>query len=292
MINRRFSGPPPQMKATSGTVDTQMHLYMPGYPSAPGAIPLPENAPGPEAYRQVMAWLGIERVVITQGNAHGADNANVLACLDAMGSCARGVAVVTGDTPAAEMRRLSDAGVVGARIMDLPGGTVGLNRLAEVDRHVRDYDWCLAVQFDGSTILSRQDLLAGLSSRWILDHHGKFFAGVQPDDPEIDCVKRLLDSGRCYFKLAACYKSSKSGGPGFEDIAAVARVIAAHAPERIIWGTNWPHNSAQRTADYPDDAMLFDTVMSWLPDDNARRLCLVENPAMLFFSDFARAPSV
>ncbi|SFZ84605.1 D-galactarolactone isomerase [Devosia enhydra] len=283
MIERSFSGAPPQTKAPAGTIDTQMHVYMPGFPSAPGFIPLPENAPGPDAYRQVMAWLGIERVVITQGNAHGLDNANVLACIAAMGACARGVGVVTRETPPAEMRRLADAGIVGARIMDLAGGAVGLDRLAEVDRHVRDYGWCLAVQFDGSTILSHEDLLAGLSSRWILDHHGKFFAGIRPDDPEIDCVKRLLDTGRCYYKLAGCYESSRSGGPGYEDIAAVTRVIAAHAPERIIWGTNWPHNGARRTADYPDDARLFDTVMSWLPSDAARHLCLVDNPAALYF---------
>jgi D-galactarolactone isomerase len=64
----------------------------------------------------------------------------------------------------------------------------------------------------------------------------------------------------------------------------VARVLAAYAPERIIWGTNWPHNSASRTADYPNDAALFDLVMGWLPDARARQLCLVGNPAELFFS--------
>lgn len=283
MITRRFSGPPPQLRMPPGAVDTQMHLYMPGFPAAPGAIPLPEAAPGPDEYRQVMAWLGIARVVITQGNAHGQDNANLLACLAAMGPCSRGVAVVTEETPTAEIRRLGEAGVVGARIMDLPGGAVGLDRLAAVGRHLADHDWCLAVQFDGNGILAHRQLLSGLSCRWILDHHGKFLSGIRPDGPEVDLVKRLLDTGRCYFKLAACYESSRRGPPDYEDVAAVTRVIAAHAPDRIIWGTNWPHNGARRTEDYPDDAALLDLVMSWLPDDETRRRCLVDTPAGLFF---------
>jgi len=140
------------------------------------------------------------------------------------------------------------------------------------------------VQFDGSHIVAHEPLLSSIESRWILDHHGKFFAGITPDGPEVDAVKRLLDRGNCWFKLAGCYESSRSGGPDYEDIGAVARVLAAHAPERMIWGTNWPHNGARRTEDYPDDAELFDLVMSWLPDEHARELCLVHNATRLFFS--------
>jgi len=283
MIERRFTGPPPLTPVPPGAVDTQTHIYLPGHPAAPGCIPLPENAPGPAEYRQVMARLGIERVVVTQGNAHGFDNDNLLACLSAMGPVARGVAVVTGATPDREMRRLADAGVVGARIMDLPGGAVGLDRLGEVDRRARDHGWCLAVQFDGNAILAHEERLRRIESRWILDHHGKFLSGVAPDGKEVDAVRRLIDTGRCWFKLAACYESSRAGGPYYEDVGLVARVIARHAPERIVWGTNWPHNLVRRTEEYPDDAALFDTVMSWLPDAEARRLCLVANPAELFF---------
>lgn len=284
MLVRSFTGAPPQTPRPAGTVDTQMHMYLPDYPAPPGAIPLPFEAPGPEQYREVMGWLGIERVVITQGNAHGTDNANLVACLDAMGDAARGVAVITAATPAAEMTRLADAGVVGTRIMDLPGGAVGLAGLPDVDSRAAEFDWCIAVQFDGSHILRHEALLSGLRSRWILDHHGKFFAGIRPDGPEVDAVKRLIDRGNCWFKFAACYESSRTGGPDYEDIGAVARVLAAYAPERIIWGTNWPHNGASRTADYPNDAALFDLVMGWLPDARAQQLCLVGNPAELFFS--------
>lgn len=283
-IVRKLEGKPPSTRLPKGAVDTQTHMYLPGYPPAKGASHVPEGTPSPADYRRVMSWLGVERVVVTQGNAHGFDNSNLLACLAAMGGIARGVAVITGETSDAEMLRLTEAGIVGARIMDLPGGAVGLAEIEAVDARAAEFGWCLAVQFDGSNLLECEQRLARLKSRWIFDHHGKFFKGVTPDDPEIAAVKRLLDSGRCWFKFAACYESSRTGAPLYEDIAAVARVVAAHAPERILWGTNWPHNNMKTTEDYPDDAALLDRVMSWFPDDRGRELALVRNPEELFFS--------
>lgn len=283
MIERSYTGPRPRTVLPRGAIDTQMHMYLPGFPALPGGPGLPPDPlPTPDDYRRTMAWLGIDRVVVTQGNAHQFDNSCLLACIAAMGDVARGVAVITGDTPDAEMQRLSDAGIVGARIMDLPGGAVGLAGLAQVDARAHAFGWMLAVQFDGTHILEHMPQLQALKSRFVFDHHGKFFSGVAPDSPQVDALKRLIDSGNCWFKFAGCYESSRSGGPDYEDIAAIARLIAAYAPERIIWGTNWPHNAATVTADYPDDAALTDTVLSWFPSEQGRHLALVENPQALF----------
>lgn len=148
-------------------------------------------------------WLGIDRVVITQGNAQQGDNSNLVACVAQLGDMARGVAVIDADTDDAEMQALSDAGIVGARIMDLPGGAVGLDALEAVDAKAADHGWMLAVQFDGSDILDHEDRLARLKSRWVLDHHGKFFSGAAADGPEMACVKRLIDCGRCWMSCWA-----------------------------------------------------------------------------------------
>lgn len=283
MLVRPLSGPAPRIGLPQGAVDTQMHMYLPGHPALPGGPGLPAGAlPDPDQYRQLMSWLGIDRVVITQGNAHQKDNANIIACLAVMGEIARGVGVITPETSDAEMQHLTSAGIVGARIMDLPGGAVGLGDLEAVDEKAAAHGWTLAVQFDGSNILDHEARLAKLKCRWILDHHGKFFSGTTPDSDEIAAVKRLIDGGKCWFKFAGVYESSKSGGPDYEDVAAVAREIAAYAPERIVWGTNWPHNLAREQADYPNDAALTDTVLGWFPDENARNLALVKNPEQLF----------
>ena len=283
MLVRTLKGPPPKTPLPRGTVDAQMHMYLPGFPAISGGPDLPAGAlPDAEQYRSVMRWLGIDRVIITQGNAHQRDNSNLVACLGAMGDVARGVAVIDGTTTEAELGRLSAAGVIGARIMDLPGGAVGLAELDAIDAKVAERGWMIAVQFDGSKILEHEPRLAEIKSRWVFDHHGKFFGGVAPDGPEVAAVKRLVDRGNCWFKFAGAYESSKAGGPAYADVAAVSKAIAAHAPERIVWGTNWPHNLAKQQADYPDDAALTDTILGWLTDDRARHLALVENPEQLF----------
>ena len=282
MIERTLSGRPPEPRLPKGTVDAQMHMYRPGYPALPGGPPLPaEPLPDAAAYRQVMAWLGIDRVIITQGNAHQKDNANLLACLAEMGDVARGVAVVDEATSDADMRTLGDAGVVGARIMDLPGGAVGLDALEAVDARTHAADWMLAVQFDGNRLLDHLPRLERIRSRWVLDHHGKFFAGVDPDGPEIAALLKLIDRGNVWFKFAGVYESSRDGWP-HADVAAFSRRIAEHAPERIVWGSNWPHNMIRKTEDYPDDARLAELVLGWLPNERARQQALVENPEQLF----------
>jgi D-galactarolactone isomerase len=279
---RSYSGAKPSIMLPPGTIDTQMHMYLDGYPAMPGGPPLPVGLPGADEYRSVMRWLGISRVVITQGNAHQHDNSNLIACLHEMGDCARGVAVITAATDDQEMERLHRAGVTGARIMDLPGGAVRLDQLEEVDARAAQAGWMIAVQFDGSDIAQHFERLQKLRSRYVIDHHAKIFRGAQPDGPEVDLIKRLIDRGNCWFKFAGCYESSQTGGPDFSDVAAISREVAAYAPERIIWGTNFPHNLARTTAEYPNDAELLDTVLGWIEDDAARQLALVDNPTALF----------
>lgn len=283
MLVRTLKGSPPKTPLPRGTVDAQMHMYLPGFPAIPGGPDLPAGAlPDAEQYRSLMRWLGIDRVIITQGNAHQHDNSNLVACLAAMGDVARGVAVIDGTTTEAELGRLSAAGVVGARIMDLPGGAVGLEELEAIDARASARGWMIAVQFDGTRILDHENRLAALKSRWVFDHHGKFFGGVAPDGAEVAAVKRLIDRGNCWFKFAGAYESSRTGAPDFTDVADVSKAIAAHAPERIVWGSNWPHNLARQQADYPDDAALADTILGWFADDRARHRALVENPEQLF----------
>ena len=281
MIDRKLNGTPPRTRLPAGTIDTQMHMYLDGYPALPGGPGLPlEPLPSPDMYRQLMRWLGIDRVVITQGNAHQADNSCLVACLSEMGEVARGVAVITPETSAAEVDSLARAGVVGARLMDLPGGAIGLEALEVIDERCMEAGWMMAIQFDGSALPQLEERLSRIRSRWVLDHHGKIFSGAT--QAHVDCLKRLVDRGNLWFKFAGCYESSRTGGPLYEDIAAVAREIAAHAPERIVWGSNWPHNLAKTTAEYPDDAKLTDTVLGWLADEDARQKALVDNPQQLF----------
>lgn len=281
MIERKLSGTPPEPRLPKGAVDTQMHMYLPGHPALPGGPGLPADPlPDPAAYRKAMNWLGIDRVVVTQGNAHQKDNSCLLACLEEMGDAACGVAVIDETTGDADMALLAGAGIVGARIMDLPGGAVNLSHLEAVDARAHAAGWMIAVQFDGNDFLKHLPALEKIRSRWVFDHHGKFFRGVDPDGPEINALLKLIDHGNVWFKFAGAYESSREGWP-YEDVATHSRRIAAHAPERIVWGTNWPHNMIRDTANYPDDAKMADLVLGWLPENN-REKALVRNPEELY----------
>ncbi|TMV07487.1 amidohydrolase family protein [Arenibacterium halophilum] len=281
-MDRKLTGTPPAIRLPDGAIDTQCHMYLPGFPALPGGPGNPPDPlPTPDMYLQMADWIGISRVVVTQGNAQQGDNSCLLACLAQLADRARGVAVIDRETTQTELDRLSAAGVVGARIMDLPGGAIGLEQLEEVDAKAAAQGWVLAVQFDGSDILDHEPRLAALKSNWILDHHGKFFKGVTPDSPQADALRRLIDGGRCWYKLAGCYESSLTVGPEYADIAAMTRMIAGHASDRLIWGTNWPHNLAKSIAEYPDDAALTDTVLGWLDEDTMIRT-VRDTPAALF----------
>ncbi len=124
---RPLSGRKPAFTLPKGAIDTQMHAYMPGHPAFPGGPALPAGElPTPQQYRQFMDWIGIDRVIVTQGMAHQLDNANLVACLNAFGDIAFGVAAIDASASEAELDRLSAARVRGARIMNLPGGATNL----------------------------------------------------------------------------------------------------------------------------------------------------------------------
>jgi len=278
--SRPLTGPAPRTKVPAGAIDTHMHFFLPGHDAQPGGPPIKQLATV-EDYAQVQARLGLERVVITQGNAYQFDNGATLEALERLGQDkARAIVAVSAETPWAELERMHALGVRGARIMDLPGGAVPVENMGPVAEAVLPLDWIMMVQFNGRKIDDYFEALAGLKNRYIIDHVARFMDPVPADDPKVDAVLRLIDRGNCWFKLAAWYEYSLSGGPDFEDVGAIARRVVAHAPDRIIWGTNWPHLGAP-AGHYPDDAAVLDQLADWVGEASLQRV-LVDNPAGLF----------
>lgn len=275
-----LDGPPPRLKAPPGATDCHIHLYLPGYEQQPGGPPVRELATVAN-YRRLQKWLGLERVVITQPNAYQFDNRALLAGLAEMGSSkARAIMAVSPDMALADLKPLHDLGVRGARIMNLPGGAAKLDVMPAVERLIRPLGWSLIVQFNGREIGAHLEAFRALESRYVIDHFGRFMPPVASDDPRVDEMLRLIDKGNCWFKLGACYEVGVSGPPGYDDMAAMARRVIAHAPERIIWASNWPHLGVPPT-DYPDDAQLLDLLLDWATPDERQKI-LVDNPQELY----------
>jgi D-galactarolactone isomerase len=145
---------------------------------------------------------------------------------------------------------------------------------------VPPFGWHLNVQFDGRDFEQFEERLAQAPSRIVIDHTGKFLEPVPPEHPGFKALLRLIDTGRTWVKLAAPYETSKLGPPTYDDVGRLAKALARAAPERMLWASNWPHPTQGVTA--PDDAVLLDMLLDWLPDDAARRKALADNPAELY----------
>jgi len=275
-----MSGRKPRLTVPAGAVDTAIHIYHAAVAAAPGGPPVPGDFPE-SAYRAVQARIGFSRVVVVQPNAYQDDNRVTLESIKSLGPGAKGVGVVKPGVADAEIERLTKAGIVGQRIFQMQWGAVGFDRMHEVMARVHPFGWFASIQLDGRELPRWEETIRKLPGRFVIDHIGKFLEPVPPEHEAFKALLRLVDTGRCWIRLAAAYETSKTGAPGYEDVSKLARALVKHAPERMVWASNWPHPSAPKHK-VPDDADLLDLLLDWAPDEATRKKILVDNPAGLY----------
>ena len=264
---------------TDPTCDSHIHIYDPAQPLAPdgsGRI-LPEATVA--AYRVVQARLGLTRAAVVQPNAYGTDNTTTLAAIADLGADARGIAIVTPDTPIAELDRLHRGGIRGARCHMLGTPLLSWPAVEALAARVEPLGWHLQIQLDGRQLPDFDALLRRLPCPVVIDHIGKFLEPIPPNAPAAQTLLRLLETGRHWLKLAGPYEVSRTGAPDYADVAPHARAAIRSAPERIVWATNWPHAGVTTP---PDDQALLDLLHRWAPDAATRHQILVTNPARLY----------
>jgi D-galactarolactone isomerase len=269
----------PRLQTPPGACDTHMHVYESRFPLAPTSPFVPPDAPA-AAYREAMRRLGLARCVIVQPSSYGFDNRCTLEAMAALEGAARGVAVVEPSATDAELDRLTRAGIRGIRFHMLRGGVLPWSSLDGMAAQVHAFGWHVQLQLDGRKLADREATIRALPGRFVIDHVGKFLEPVGVDHPGFLALLRFLDTGRCWVKLSAPYETSKVGPPTYADVAVLAKALVSHAPERMLWASNWPHPSER--AHPPDDALLLDLLLDWAPDAATRRRILVDNPAPLY----------
>jgi D-galactarolactone isomerase len=269
----------PKLVAPPGACDTHMHFYDQGIPGAPGTF-LPGHFPV-EPYRAMQKLLGLERVIVVQPNAYTDDNRVTLDAIKQIGKSAKGVAVVKPGVKDAELERLTKGGICAIRIMTLHGGTLGFDVMDELMARVHPFGWHANIQLDGRELPVVEAQIKRLPGKFVIDHTGKFLEPVPPEHEAFKSLLRLVDTGRCWVKLSAPYETSKTGAPKYADVGRLAKALVKHAPERMLWASNWPHPSARKPLP-PDDGDLLDLLLDWAPDDATRKKILVDNPAELY----------
>lgn len=266
------------MSLPPGACDTHVHVYDGAYPAAPTTVLRPPDA-GVADYRKFQRSLGLERVVLVQPTTYGLDNSCQIDAAATLGDDARLVVVVDETTSDAELERLTRVGARGARFHMLPGGAVGWDALWPVAERIAVFGWHVQLQMDGRSLHEHLDDLLALPTAIVVDHVGRFMPPVAPDDERFGALLRLLDTGRCWVKLSAPYESTRDGAPRYPAVTALAHALVEHAPDRLLWASNWPHPGHEEP---PDSTALLDLLVDWIPDPDLRRRVLVDHPVEVY----------
>jgi 2-pyrone-4,6-dicarboxylate lactonase len=264
--------------------DTHAHVCGPEsrYPLIAERLYTPPDA-SPEDYRHLLDTLGIQRGVLVQPSIYGTDNRRMLDALARDTKRLRGVAVVPFDAPDAELERLHTAGVRGLRsnIVDLKTGKgqLPLAELTALAKRIKRFGWHIEflMHVDEFPDLDRQ--LKDFPVDVVFGHLGYVPAGKGTQDEGFQALLRLLRDGKAWVKMTAPYRLTLSALP-YADTTAFAQALVDAAPERLLWGSDWPHVMI-RTA-MPNDGALFDVLGAWVADPALRRRILVDNPAKLY----------
>ena len=273
---------------------THIHGDLARFPYSPDRVYTPEAAL-PEEMAQLHAALKMQRVVIVTPSVYGTDNAATLYGMAARGADARGVAVIGDKTTEAELDAMGKAGVVGIRLNLATGGTsdpnVGRQRLSAAIERIKARGWHIQIYTNLGMISAAKDLVAGSPVPVVFDHFGGAQADKGLEQAELSDFFELLKSGKAYVKISGAYRAGKNG-PDFADAAPLAKALIAANPDRIVWGTDWPHpNSAAIPGKTKfdlapffdiDDGLLLNQLALWAPDAATRQKILTDNPARLY----------
>jgi predicted TIM-barrel fold metal-dependent hydrolase len=274
---------------------THIHLDPAKFPWFEGRTYTPELAT-PKEMAAMHSRLGLKRVVIVTPSVYGPDNSATLAGMKARGKHARGVAVIDSRTARCELETMQDAGIVGIRLNLNTGGAnndpnIGRERFLAAVKRVRDLQWHIQMYTNLPTIATIKDLILASPVPVVFDHFGGAKASLGVDQPGFADLLGLVRAGKAYVKISGAYRSS-SAAPDYDDITPLAKALIAANPERIVWGTDWPHPNSAPPKERPvgevtplfqiDDGALLNKLAEWAPTTALRRQILVENPEELY----------
>jgi D-galactarolactone isomerase len=276
----------PKLKAPTNACDCHIHILDPArFPFVPNPgdkrTP-PANAAVPQ-YRLLQKRNGTTRVVIVTPRNYATDNRVTVDAIAQLGPNARGVAVLHPTVTDAELKKLRDAGIRGIRFTlgDPASAVVTPDMIGPLSKRVAGLGWHVQLYLSGEQIVMLADVLQRLPSRIVFDHlgHPTLPAGIQ--HPSHAIIRGLIDRDRAWVKLSGAYLNSAVGAPSYPEATVIARDFVKAAPERLVWGSDWPHPSEPNNHK-PDDAVLFDLLSEWAPDAATRDRILVRNPESLY----------
>jgi 2-pyrone-4,6-dicarboxylate lactonase len=276
----------PHFRPPPGAVDAHCHVFGPGaqFPYAPQRKYTPCDAPRTKLWG-LRDYLGFERNVIVQATCHGADNRALVDALRNSSGRARGVATVAPDISDRELAELDEAGVRGVRFNFVKRlvDTTPREVLLQIARRVAPLGWHVVIYFEAAELPELYDFFAALPTTVVVDHMGRPDVGKDPDGPEFALFVRLMrEQLNIWSKVSCPDRLSRTGAPGYDDVVPFARRLVESFPDRVLWGTDWPHPNLK--THMPDDGVLVDFIPRIAPTAQLQRQLLTDNPARLYWS--------
>lgn len=271
----------PRTACPPGAIDCHVHLFGPAaqHPFHPDSRYVSDDAL-PETNIALQDTLGLAGAVVVSGGGYGRSTTHLAQVLEAHPDRFKGVALLPDDISDQALERLDALGVVGARFVS-PGHRGDLPRLpSPMVGRVADLGWHIQYYPSGTDLLEHADALEALNMVVVLDHFAAVPARGGVDQPAMHRLLQLLDTGRFWVKLSGPMRCIDGDYP-YDPVTPIAQALIAAAPERLVWGTDWPHVNMNGRG-MPNDGDLFDLLATWAPDAAVRKRILVDNPRALY----------
>jgi D-galactarolactone isomerase len=260
--------------------DAHMHVYDARFPHDGKMV---NSATADDYRREIQARIGTTRTVVVTPRIYGVDNRVTLDAIQQLGADhTRGVAVLRPDVTDAELVTLHTGGIRGIRftLYTPVQAVVGFEMVESLSQRVHELGWHVQLHWTAAQIVEHEALLRRLPSKIVFDHLARLSLPQGIDHPAFAIVCSLLDTGRAWLKLSGPYLDSRVGeAQRYSDMDRTAHAWVNAAPERLVWGSDWPHTTETIK---PDDTALFDLLSHWVENPAQRRAILVDNPAKLY----------
>ncbi len=277
----------PDIELPAGACDAHCHVFGPAakFPFAPERTYTPVDAPKEKLF-ELHRHLGIDRSVIVQASCHGTDNSAMLDAIAAGEGRYRGIAMVKKDITEDEIRALDEGGIRGVRFNFVThlGQDADIDAVRAIVEKIAPFGWHAVVHFDANRLETLAPVLKSLPLTMVIDHMGRVDASQGIDQPAFRMLQDLLQDERFWVKVCGSERISRAGPP-FADAVPFARTLVERFPNRVLWGTDWPHPNIKQHM--PDDGHLVDLLQVITPDDRHMHQLLVDNPTRLYWPEAA-----
>ncbi len=277
----------PRFVAPPGAVDAHCHVFGPGdtFPYAPERKYTPCDGPKEKLWA-LRDHLGLSRNVIVQATCHGADNRALVDALEDSGGLARGVATVHRDVTDEELQRLHDAGVRGVRFNFVKRlvDKLPFDSLVEISQKIAPLGWHVVIYFEAPELPQLYDFFAALPTDVVVDHMGRPDISKPIDGEEFSLFLRLLEENENFWCKVSCpERLTQQASYSYDDVVPFARHVVETFPDRVLWGTDWPHPNMRSHT--PDEGVLLDFVPRIATTAEYQKKLLVDNPMRLYWPE-------